>query len=69
MSGLLFGALTVLLALGIAAAALWPHRLPSWPRPVRVALDTLHRGHSGHVGDYVAWLLVGVTALTALVWL
>ena len=25
--------------------------------------------HSGHVGDYVAWLLVGVTALTALVWL
>ncbi|MFJ7213984.1 complex I subunit 5 family protein [Amycolatopsis sp. NPDC098790] len=68
-SGLLFGGLTVLLALGIAAAALWPHRLPSWPRPVRTALDALHRGHSGHVGDYVAWLLVGVTALTALVWL
>jgi len=68
-SGLFFGALTVVLALGIAAAALWPHRLPSWPRPVRVALEALHRGHSGHVGDYVAWLLAGVTALTALVWL
>jgi multicomponent Na+:H+ antiporter subunit D len=68
-SGLLFAAITVLLALGIAAAALWPHRLPSWPRPVRAALDVLHRGHSGHVGDYVAWLLAGVTVLTALVWL
>ncbi|MEV6648608.1 proton-conducting transporter membrane subunit [Amycolatopsis sp. NPDC051371] len=66
-SGLLSAGITVLLALGIAVAALWPHRLPSWPRPVRTALDVLHRGHSGHVGDYVAWLLVGVTVLTALV--
>ncbi|HEY3467620.1 MAG TPA: complex I subunit 5 family protein [Amycolatopsis sp.] len=68
-SGVWFGLLTVLLALGVAAAALWPRRLPSWPRPVRAALEVLHRGHSGHVGDYVAWLLAGVTVLTALVWL
>ncbi|MEU0793107.1 complex I subunit 5 family protein [Amycolatopsis sp. NPDC005961] len=67
-AGLLSAALTVLLALGVTAVALWPHRLPPWPRPVRTALEVLHRGHSGHVGDYVAWLLVGVTVLTALVW-
>jgi multicomponent Na+:H+ antiporter subunit D len=66
-SGLLFSSVTVLLALGIAAAALWPRRLPSAPLPARDALEVLHRGHSGHVGDYVAWLLAGVTVLTALV--
>ncbi|MGW4521853.1 complex I subunit 5 family protein [Amycolatopsis sp. NPDC004378] len=68
-SGLVFSGLTVALALGIAAAALWPHRLPSWPRPLRAALEVVHRGHSGHVGDYVAWLLAGVTVLTVVVWL
>jgi hypothetical protein len=42
---------------------------PSWPRPVRVGLEVLHRGRSGHVGGHVAWLLNGVTVLTALTWL
>jgi multicomponent Na+:H+ antiporter subunit D len=66
-AGVLFSSATVLLALAIAVAALWPRRLPSWPRPVQAALDVLHRGHSGHVGDYVAWLLAGVTVLTVLI--
>jgi multicomponent Na+:H+ antiporter subunit D len=32
-----------------------------------VALSGLRRLHSGHIGDYVAWLFVGVAAFTALV--
>jgi multicomponent Na+:H+ antiporter subunit D len=30
-------------------------------------LTGLRRVHSGHVGDYVAWLFVGVAAFTALI--
>jgi multicomponent Na+:H+ antiporter subunit D len=67
-SGLLAGAITALLACGMAAAALWSRRLPSWPRPARQVLHALHRGHSGHLGDYVAWLLAGVAALAGLAW-
>ncbi|MEV0055620.1 hypothetical protein AB0H34_34625 [Saccharopolyspora shandongensis] len=33
----------------------------------RRCIDVLHEVHSGHVGDYVAWLLLGVTVLAALV--
>ncbi|GAA2786720.1 hypothetical protein GCM10010470_21320 [Saccharopolyspora taberi] len=40
-----------------AGAAPAPHR----------SVDFLHEPHSGHAGDYVAWLLLGVTALAALV--
>lgn len=63
-SGLLFGFGTVVLAVALAAVALWrPVRLRGPALPVRV----LHRVHSGHLGDYVAWLLAGVTALGFLV--
>ncbi len=68
-SGVLFGSLTAVLAVLLAAAALWPRRMPSWPGPARSAIHVLHRGHSGHIGDYVAWLVVGVTVLASLVWL
>ncbi|MGW4487421.1 complex I subunit 5 family protein [Amycolatopsis sp. NPDC004368] len=66
--GLAFAGLTLLLTAGLTAAALWPRRTPSWPGPATAAVRILHRGHSGHVGDYVAWLLVGVTALGVLTW-
>lgn len=33
----------------------------------RRALEGLHRLHSGHVGDYVAWLMTGMAVLAALV--
>lgn len=56
---------TIVLTVALTAAALW------WPaRTWAVAgrgLRVLHRVHSGHVGDYVAWLLAGVTALAGLV--
>jgi multicomponent Na+:H+ antiporter subunit D len=70
-AGVLLGLLSALLAVGVAAAGLWGSRLPAALRGATRALDpaltALRRVHSGHVGDYVAWLFVGVTALTALV--
>jgi multicomponent Na+:H+ antiporter subunit D len=46
------GVLAVLLAFGVAALGVHG-RIPR--------VDLLHRLHSGHVGDYVAWLMAGVT--------
>ncbi|MDT7555799.1 MAG: hypothetical protein QOI68_269, partial [Pseudonocardiales bacterium] len=50
-----------------AATALYRDRLPSvattparWVSP---ALNGLRAAHSGHVGDYVTWLFVGVAVL------
>jgi multicomponent Na+:H+ antiporter subunit D len=70
-TGVLLGLLSGALAVGIAALALWAPRLPALvrgaARRLAPALTPLRRLHSGHVGDYVAWLFVGVTALTALI--
>ncbi|MBB4684030.1 complex I subunit 5 family protein [Amycolatopsis jiangsuensis] len=66
-TGLVHAAAAVLLALAVAAAGLWPRRRA--PSAVRDGIHALHRAHSGHVGDYVAWLLVGVTVLAGLAWL
>lgn len=67
LAGVGSGLLGVALAVAIAAAAVWNHRLPAWlrtlvagPPPLVRALRVLH---GGHVGDYVAWLLAGVAAL------
>ncbi|MFF4488107.1 complex I subunit 5 family protein [Streptomyces sp. NPDC001544] len=60
--GILLGLLSTLLAVGLAARAVTrPGRstAPDWVRPLR-------RLQSGHVGDYVAWLLLGTTLLGAL---
>jgi len=70
-TGVLLGLASALLAVAVAAAGLWGARLPAvlrrGLRPLDPAVTALRRLHSGHVGDYVAWLFVGVTALTALV--
>ncbi len=70
-TGVLLGLVSAVLAVGIAALALWAPRLPALLRRVRrpagPLLDALRRVHSGHVGDYVAWLFLGVAALGALV--
>jgi len=69
--GVLLGLLTVLLAVGVAAVALWAPKIPDLAKaalaPLHPVITGLHRVHSGHVGDYVAWLFVGVAAFTALV--
>ncbi|KIF66605.1 NADH dehydrogenase [Streptomyces sp. AcH 505] len=62
--GVLLGLLSAALAVALAGYAVRARprqrrALPDWSGPVR-------RLHSGHIGDYVAWLLVGVTLLGAL---
>ncbi|MEU6283040.1 complex I subunit 5 family protein [Streptomyces sp. NPDC047028] len=60
--GVLLGLLSALLAVGLAALAVTRTgrtSAPDWTAPLR-------RLQSGHVGDYVAWLLVGATVLGAL---
>ncbi|GAX57995.1 complex I subunit 5 family protein [Streptomyces olivochromogenes] len=58
---LLLGLTSTLLALGLATLAVTrskPLGEPSWMAPLR-------RLQSGHIGDYVAWMLVGTTLLAA----
>ncbi|WP_235883748.1 MnhB domain-containing protein [Saccharopolyspora elongata] len=59
------------LAVVLAAMAVRPPPVPRVLRPLgpisRRCIDVLHEVHSGHAGDYVAWLLLGVTVLAALV--
>lgn len=61
---------SALLACVLAAAAVWADRLPAvtvrWAMRARPAMSWLHRQHSGHIGDYVAWLITGVTVMAAL---
>ncbi|MDT0612576.1 complex I subunit 5 family protein [Streptomyces lancefieldiae] len=60
--GVGLGLLSTLLAVGLAAVAVTRPGLltaPGWALPLR-------RLQSGHVGDYVAWLLVGTTVLGVL---
>ncbi|MGP4007402.1 complex I subunit 5 family protein [Streptomyces sp. 4N124] len=60
--GVLLGLLSTLLAAGLAAVAVTRPGLlaaPEWALPLR-------RLQSGHVGDYVAWMLVGAALLAAL---
>lgn len=62
-----FGLLCAVLAIALAAAALWVSRLPTFvhiaARPGRTCMTLLHRIHAAHVGDQVAWLVVGVAVL------
>jgi multicomponent Na+:H+ antiporter subunit D len=49
----------------LAAAAL--HRRPRRAGVLRGLLEPLRALHSGHVGDYVAWLVAGTAALAVLI--
>ncbi|WNM33116.1 complex I subunit 5 family protein [Streptomyces sp. Li-HN-5-11] len=60
--GVLLDVLSTLLAVVVAAVAVTrprPSAAPGWVQPLR-------RLQSGHLGDYVAWLLVGTAVLGAL---
>jgi len=60
---------TVLAAGVVAAMAVLRPQLPAAlqrPSVLRSAAGVLHRVHSGRVGDYVVWLLVGVSATAAI---
>jgi multicomponent Na+:H+ antiporter subunit D len=60
--GVLLGLTSTLLALGLATLAATRPKLlgdGAWTAPLR-------RLQSGHIGDYVAWMLAGTTLLAAL---
>ena len=76
--GILLGLISTAVAVAGAGLAIsgegergWYHRIPepimSVRTPARTALGGLRALHSGHIGDYVAWLVLGVVAWTALV--
>ncbi|GAB2743479.1 complex I subunit 5 family protein [Sinomonas soli] len=70
--GILWGLVTTAAALGVAAADLYRHRLPSavGRRPLAFLdppLRVLRNLHSGRVGDYTVWLVLGVAASGAIV--
>ncbi|MFD2419674.1 complex I subunit 5 family protein [Amycolatopsis pigmentata] len=64
-SGVVVGLLTTLASVGVCAAMLWPRWRQA--KAVTGTMHGLHRLHSGHIGDYVAWLLAGVPVLAILV--
>ena len=70
VAGILLGLLSAALAVAVAAAALYARRLRLLDR-VTVGLDRATDGlralHSGHVGDYVAWMMAGMAVLGAFV--
>lgn len=71
VSGVLLDLLSVALAGALAVTACYAPALPAALRRagtrLQVPVVVLRRLHSGHVGDYVAWLFVGVVWLAALV--
>jgi len=65
-AGVVLGLISVLLAMLVAAGGLWQRRL-RLPTGAAAPMHFLHRLHTGHVGDYVAWLFAGLAALSVLV--
>lgn len=65
-SGIWLGLLSTVLAVVVAAAGLWSGRL-RWLSVAEPVMRRLHRVHSGHIGDYVAWMFAGMAVLVALV--
>jgi multicomponent Na+:H+ antiporter subunit D len=70
-TGALTGTVSVLLAAALAVVALRRLTMPPRLRWISSASARIMLGlrqlHSGHLGDYVAWLLVGVTGLGMLI--
>jgi multicomponent Na+:H+ antiporter subunit D len=64
LESVLYGASATLLAGVLAFVGLYRRRLP---QPVAVPIRALRGLHSGVVGDYVTWLVVG-TAVTGAAW-
>lgn len=69
--GIGLGFLSATLAVGAGAAGLYGGRLAEraggLTRAGSGVMTYFRRIHSGHIGDYVAWLMTGLAALTAIV--
>ena len=65
------GIVSSILAVAVAWAGLFGERLAeragAWGRGMGRGFTALRRLHSGHIGDYVAWLMTGVAALAAMI--
>ncbi|MFB7129342.1 NADH-quinone oxidoreductase subunit D [Kitasatospora xanthocidica] len=61
VTGVLLGLLSAAVALALATAAL--HRSAADRHAAARAVRALRRLHSGHLGDYLAWLALGVAVL------
>ncbi|MFE7635291.1 complex I subunit 5 family protein [Kitasatospora sp. NPDC057518] len=61
VTGMLLGLLSAAVALALAMAAL--HRSAADRHAAARAVRALRRLHSGHLGDYLAWLALGVAVL------
>jgi len=70
LPGIIRGIVSTLLALVLAGLVLLPHRLrrgiEGFSGGVSFVLRPLRILHSGHMGDYVAWLTAGVAAIGGL---
>jgi multicomponent Na+:H+ antiporter subunit D len=64
-SGVLLGLLSAALALAIGFVGV-RFGLGRLRAALKAPLHVVHRLHSGHVGDYAAWLVLGMTAVGAL---
>lgn len=64
------GLATVFAAVVFAAGALFQRRLPraagAGSHYLSAAIEPLRKLHSGHIGDYIAWLTLGVAAMGGL---
>jgi hypothetical protein len=58
----LYALVSVLGAVACAGAALFVRR-PVAVRPLRRAGEVLHAWHSGHIGDYATWAVLGVVVV------
>jgi multicomponent Na+:H+ antiporter subunit D len=68
--GIGLGFVSVAAAAAIATAGLYGRSLSErWPQVKRFAgpVALLHRLHSGHIGDYVAWLMMGMAILAGFI--
>jgi multicomponent Na+:H+ antiporter subunit D len=65
-TGIAMSLLSTALAVLVAAAGLWSRRL-RWVRTGAPLMRRLQRVHTGHIGDYVAWMFAGMAVVVALV--
>jgi multicomponent Na+:H+ antiporter subunit D len=69
-SGVAFGLLSAALAVALAATALYADRIPAHQlgrRAGGLVIQSLRKVHSGHIGDYIAWMMTGMATLAAFV--
>lgn len=65
-TGVVLGLVSAVLALLVAAVGLWTRRM-RLAAVLDAAMRPLHRLHTGHIGDYVAWMFTGMAVVAALV--